>query len=247
MSSVAISADGALVATGCIDGTVKLWDSVTGKERTTLTPTNPVGVTSLTTTSDGGLLAVGSIGKVTIWDTSQHNVFSVSNGQAHQASNVVTCVAINPDKTLLAHANYKTRTVQLWDVATRTFKTNLDEQQSAVNSVAFSSDGKCLAFGGYDKTVLIWDLAAGTRKSVLKGHTGAITSVDFGKNGTILASGSVDKTVRLWDVMSARMQTTVDHPSPVWSVSISSDGKRIASGSDDGTIKIWETPPTAPE
>ena len=79
----------------------------------------------------------------------------------------------------------------------------------AVNSVAFSPDGKTLASGSDDGTVRLWDVA--TRQQIGKPFTGShgdltgpVISVAFSPDGKTLATGSSDGTVRLWDVATRR-------------------------------------------
>ncbi len=68
VTSVAFSPDGARLATGSWDYTVKLWDAATGKEITTLRG-YPRGVTSVAFSPDGARLATGSIDTtVKLWD-----------------------------------------------------------------------------------------------------------------------------------------------------------------------------------
>ena len=66
----------------------------------------------------------------------------------------------------------------------------------AVNSVAYSPDGKRIVSGSMDNTVKVWDAAKGQEALSLKGHTGAVTSVAFSPDGKRIVSGSADKTVK---------------------------------------------------
>ena len=65
---LAYSADGKLLASGSIDGVIKLWDVAASKERATVKG-DAVSVYSLAFSPDGKLLAAGgSTGAVKLWD-----------------------------------------------------------------------------------------------------------------------------------------------------------------------------------
>ncbi len=110
----------------------------------------------------------------------------------------------------------------------------------SVNSVSFSSDGKTLVSGSWDKTIKLWNVETGQEIRTLKGHDSRVFSVSFSRDGKTLASGSDDKTIKLWNVETGQeIRTFKGHNSIVYSVSFSRDGKTLASGSDDKTIKLW--------
>ena len=99
-------------------------------------------------------------------------------------------------------------TVRLWDVADpahpRPLGPILTGGTGAVDSVAFSPDGHTLASGGLDGAVRLWDVADPAHPSPLgqplTGGTAAVDSVAFSPDGHTLASGSVDGTIRLWSL-----------------------------------------------
>ena len=68
-----------------------------------------------------------------------------------------------------------------------------------VASVCFSSDGKQIASGSWDKTVKIWNASSGELQSTLTGHNAPVTQVEFIDADTVVSS-SDDGTTRAWDV-----------------------------------------------
>jgi WD40 repeat protein len=115
------------------------------------------------------------------------------------------------------------------------------QRPGAVASVAFSADGKMLAFGSRDKTVKVWDVASAQDTATLQGHSGLVYAVAFSPDGKTVASASADKTVKLWDLASGKATVTFKgHSDSVRPVAFSPDGKMLASGSRDKTVKLWD-------
>ncbi len=67
-------------------------------------------------------------------------------------------------------------------------------------SIAFSPDGKHLAFDSADYTVKLWSVESQKELTTLKGHSSYVTSVAFSSDGKYLATGSDDATVKLWNI-----------------------------------------------
>eukprot|EP00762_Andalucia_godoyi_P008561 ANDGO_01312.mRNA.1 Vegetative incompatibility protein HET-E-1 len=113
----------------------------------------------------------------------------------------------------------------------------LSGHSDAVQSVAFSPDGKRIASGSYDNTVKVWQ--DGQCIQTLSGHSSYVNGVAFSPDGKRIASASSDSTVKVWEDGQC-IQTLSGHSSYVNGVAFSPDGKRIASASDDNTVKVWQ-------
>ncbi|MEV4530813.1 trypsin-like peptidase domain-containing protein, partial [Streptosporangium sp. NPDC049304] len=99
----------------------------------------------------------------------------------------------------------------------------------AVNSVAFSPDGKHLATAGDDKTVRIWDADTGGLIRTLTSDSHRVNSVAFSPNRKRLASSGSAGTVQIWDTVTGGLiRTLTGHTDWVNSVAFDPDGKRLA-------------------
>ncbi|MBO1350910.1 MAG: trypsin-like peptidase domain-containing protein [Hormoscilla sp. GUM202] len=235
VTSVAISPDGKLLASGSWDKTIKIWNLGSGRLLRTLTGHSNL-VISVAISPDGQLLASGSNDKtIKIWNLGSGRLLRTLTGD----SDWVWSVAISPDGQLLASGS-RDKTIKIWNLGSSRLLRTLTGHSYSVTSVAFSPDGQLLASGSRDDTIKIWNLGSGRLLRTLTGHSSFVNSVAFSPDGQLLASGSDDDTIKIWNLGSGRLlRTLTGHSGSVSSVAISPDGQLLASGSRDDTIKIW--------
>jgi WD40 repeat protein len=248
--TLAFSPDGKTLASGAMDGTIKLWEVATpqrivtfrGRIEEVATLESIVTfrghteeVRSVAFSPDGKTLASGEkMQAIKLWDIPTRR----SVATLHHPEEVNT-LAFSPDGKILASGGGD-GTIRLWRAAMRDEIAVLRGHERCIASLAFTPDGKMLASGGQDETIRLWDVAKRRNLATLKGHTAFIASVAFSPDGRILASGGWDKTIRLWDATTVQNVATLKgHDRCVWSVAFSPDGKTLASGSADGTVKLW--------
>nr|WP_042179802.1 helix-turn-helix domain-containing protein [Kibdelosporangium sp. MJ126-NF4]CEL14036.1 High-affnity carbon uptake protein Hat/HatR [Kibdelosporangium sp. MJ126-NF4]CTQ88402.1 High-affnity carbon uptake protein Hat/HatR [Kibdelosporangium sp. MJ126-NF4] len=219
---------------------LRLWDPVTAAEPVTL-PGHSGAVMDVALSPDGRTAATASTDKtVILWDVPNRARLATLDIGA-----VTTGVAFSPDGSLLAVADHDNQLVTVWDIATRTRKSELRGHSGWARSVVFSPDGRTLASASADQTVILWDVATGSQLARVTGHKDAyFHGIDFSPDGRTIAYTSADDTVVLWDVerrtVSARL---TGHLAGVRVVAFSPDGGTLATAGADGTVILWDTEP----
>ena len=237
VKSVAFSPDGKILASGSVDGTIKLWNVKTGTEIRTFTG-HKGGVYSVAFISYGTILASGSADMtIKFWNVETGTEIHTPTGH----TDAVLSVEFSPDNTILASGSADVA-IKFWNVETGTeiHTPTPTGHKRIVFSVAFSPDGTILASGSVDGEIKFWNVETGTEIRALTGHKHVVYSVEFSPDGTILASGSADGTIKLWDVKTgAEIYTFTGHKNFVYSLAFNPDGTILVSGSADRTIKFW--------
>eukprot|EP00873_Tetraselmis_striata_P006292 jgi/Tetstr1/426556/TSEL_001632.t1 len=245
VTSVAFSPDGTLLASASEDGTVRVWNALTGEAALPQPLRGHTGkVTSVAFSPHGTRLASASEdGTVRVWNALTGEEALPQPLRGHTGE--VTSVAFSPHGTRLASASYD-GTVRVWNALTgeEALPQPLEGHTGPVYCVAFSPHGTRLASASADKTVRVWNALTGEEAlpQPLRGHTREVTSVAFSPDGNRLASASQDKTVRVWNPLTgeeALPQPLRGHTREVTSVAFSPDGRRLASASHDGTVRVW--------
>lgn len=236
VKSVAMSPDGATIASAGEDGTVRLSDVAT---RTTIGA--PMRghrglVFSVAFDPAGTLLASGGEDRtVRLWDVASRRQVGAPMRAPRGRRTGIATVAFSPDGATVAAATLG-GTVQLWDVRTRRMR-GAPLGQAGTNpllDLAYSPDGRRLATAAQGGTVRIWNVGARRVDGApILGHVGDARAVAFSPDGRTLATGGADGVVGLWDVATHRLVgapvlATLGSKVGVWSLAFAPGGRTLA-------------------
>jgi RNA polymerase sigma factor (sigma-70 family) len=204
------------------DQEIRLWETATGKMIRRLTGQKEP-IRALAFSPDGKLLASGGAGfsgtsSVWLWETATGKVHLrlPEEKEFHKGFTtvLVRALAFSPDGKALAagHADY---TLRLWDAATGkklhempgvgTYRM-VSDHDGGIQCVAFSRDGKRLAFAR-DNQLALLDVPSGKEISPLPAPRGAVQRVFFSPDGNRLftTNEALDQPILEWDAASGRL------------------------------------------
>jgi WD40 repeat protein len=229
--------DPAVVGSASLDGTVKLWNTRSGKVLRSISA-NPHGVNSVAFSPDGHLLAIpGDNGTVKIWDAGSGKVVQTLLGHAGG----LWSVAFLPDGRHVASAGTG-KVVRIADLRTGHIIHELEGHDWVINCLAASPNGKHVASASAYGPVRLWDVERGkdaVGPPLTKGGHG--WCVVYSHDGRQLASTCMDWSVKVWDTATWKLLHSLPDPTGMpKSVAFSPDGRWIAWGATDSTIKVWQ-------
>lgn len=156
-TSVAVSPDGRLLASGGRDHLVRLWSLPDGAFLRSLAG-HEDEVHHVAVSADGRLLvSAGADRTVKLWRLPDGVLLRSLTGH----DSAVQAVAIAPNGRLIASASAD-HTVKLWSLPDCNLVKSLDGHGQLVHSVAVTPDSRVLASASKDQTIMLWLLPEGT-------------------------------------------------------------------------------------
>lgn len=156
----------------------------------------------------------------------------------------VLAVALAPDGKRLASARGNQLLIHTLGATNRTLAATLTGARDAIQSIAWSADGRWLAAGEY-RRVLLFDAKTlqpfGTLDKPLAGRA---TAIAFTPDGSTLAvadsPGGAPGQVHLWKMGDEKpFASWTAHNDSILDLKISASGKLLATGSADKLARVW--------
>ena len=237
----AFSPDGGKIVSASVDGTIRIWDSMTGKELMKLTETGSVYTATFSPNGEQ-VVSVSWPETVRIWNALTGRELMTLKGHTKG----VKYAAFNPDgkQIITVSNNVFGNNIKIWDTQTGQEIRELRGHTVAVNFASFSPDGKRIIAASGDKTITIWDTQTGEELRKYEQFEN-VDSVTFSPDGNRIVSISnslFGHTVQIWDAYTGQgLKELKGHTKVINSAVFSPNGKYIVSASDDGTVRIWDS------
>ncbi|KAB8257696.1 WD40-repeat-containing domain protein [Aspergillus pseudonomiae] len=231
----AFSPDSKQLATVSEAGSVRLWNTHTG--RSTFLESDSSAITFVAFSSNGERLAAKSNEEIKIWDLSSGRLLQ---GIPQKRS---TMISISPDGRFIA--SWDSLDVVIWNVSQMAVVHA--HKQPGVHTIEFSPEGNLLIAS--KDAIELWDCNANTLRSYNNSECKTLVA-GFSPNSKNIVSLSTNGQVNVWDLSTNEYRGNIYHisdsenPDPYCRrVSFPRFGELAASSVGDGPKQIWTLVP----
>ena len=244
LKSAAFSPDGRLPVTASWDQTLRIWDSADVKELVRLP--HPGIVEDVAFSQDGRCLASGSGAKSAGPGKNSRQqgwlrVWAIASGappSLREVTNVVlggdaANIAFDPQARYIAATCFGTVPVFRNPGGREEWRA---EEESAVEEIAFSPDGKYLACGVFDGYAYLYDFQTRRLAGTFGGRGDGVRRVAFTPDSAHLITGGSDDTVRAWNIETGGELRRISAASRL---AVTPDGRRIVTA-NGSAITFWD-------
>jgi WD40 repeat protein/tRNA A-37 threonylcarbamoyl transferase component Bud32 len=241
ITQIRFSPTGSRVAAFSVDGTVRVWDCVTGKETAQMRQVGPL--LHLAFSPDGNRLATGGVnGTARVWDaTTGKQLVTLQHGPAF--TQAATLVAFSPDglHAITAGAD---NMVRIWDVTTGAPTSPPLRHGDKVSRASFGADGRRVLTASADRAVRIWDLTSSRLATPPLEHDAAVVHASLDTGGRRAVTAGADRLARVWNLDTGRSLGTLAHTHPLVHATFTPDGRVLTTGENNrdgaGEASVWD-------
>jgi WD40 repeat protein len=231
---VVFSGDGAWIASGSADKTVRLWDTFSGRQMAVFRG-HEDRVEGLVSLSGELIASAGADQTVRVWDRRTGRQLSIIrvNGPLH-------CLAASPDGLYIATG--QNDGVHIYGVNDGHEVISFPTQGRRVQHLAYGPEltsSRQLLGAAVDDSIVIWNTVSGKRLQRIVNVGGKVFSLAFSPEGLSIAAGSRDRSVNVWEIASGKVERTFRNEEAIPSrVAFSPDGRIIAVAGSDGRVLV---------
>ncbi len=239
------------LATSSYDGTIKIWETISGKLLWTLSEYHSEPVSCISFSPDGKKLISGSFDLkavlYTVDNEGYHPVFTTKLPKGFQTicftkdgSKIIVSCQIKAKVTILVYNGYTGERIQLFEM--KCIDKTYDSTKLCVNTTGsiiitgFISDS-------LSDIIEIWDAINIKLKSKIESHNDdKISAMSLSPDDSLLVTGFLNGIIKLWKYFDSTCVLTFKaHNDSINEIIFSTDGSRIISDAEDNRIKIFDS------
>jgi WD40 repeat protein len=237
VNCVVYSPNGRYIASGSDDGSVRIWNAITGAlEHVFIDKTDQVF--SVEYSADGNHIIVcrGLLHSRTV-------IINAVTGAVECMFPDAKLAACSPDgkHMVIVHSDNVSHRcpVRIWNIERAVFEATLFNTNTRhINAMVYSPDGVHVAFG-IDSAVQIWNVETGLRDHVLIGHTNDVIALAYSPDGQHLISCG-GHTICIWNTQTGELENLLpERFNGASCAAYSPDGSAVATGDFNGVLYLW--------
>lgn len=231
--TTAIDSTGTLFATGCADGTIKVWD-IRG------------GYVTHTFHGHGGVISALNFFELSV--DSEGAEPSEKKKKKKRKNSDHEMDADNQTST----AGYRLASgsedgkVRIWDLLKRKSIASLDSHVSVVRSLSYSPTENAVLSASRDKTIIVWDVQTWKIRRIIP-VLESVEAAGFLSNGSLCYTGGENGQVAIWDTNRGGQVTKDQEPraenEAIIAIEHSADSSFVMSVHADQTIRFHSLDP----
>jgi WD40 repeat protein len=230
--------DAKTIVSGGVDGLVRGWDAANKKQSFTFSGT-PSRLKSAAYSNDSKMYATIALETdILVWNSADNSLLQTlkSDFPAWQ-----TNIAFHPNgKSLISGDDFGH--VKLWDLTTGKLINNFNNNDEAIVSLAYSTDGKKFAFSGSSGKINVFDALSfksiTSFESLQDENLAGLTWMPDGAN--LLVYGA-DGSIKILNAASGQVKQNLEPlEAGIRTLDLGFDGQTMIVGSTDGTIQAMQ-------
>ncbi|VTR97409.1 WD40 domain-containing protein [Tuwongella immobilis] len=259
-----LSADGTTLASGSMDGTIKIWDVATGRERFTLVP-NASGdseatpdfsilnsVNALAMSPDGKTLVSATRDqRIRMWDLATRRETTPEILKEPQEGNIPLLDPLPDNQRFLVWMNKRDGNGQATLIRVMNYagkvQSELVERELEVHCMSHTLDGKLVILGSAEGVVRIYDLATGKKVGDDLAVDKQLMDLAITPDQKWLITVNPAGEAKVWDLAKREVARSIRvHEKDFLTLFPSKASDKLVTLSRDGEVKVWSLPDMKP-
>lgn len=214
ISTIAYSPDSSQIASGAMDGRIKVWNTSNASCIITFNEhKSKITEIKYAPNKPSVLVSASLDGTVRAYDLIKYRNFRV---MTTPKVTQFTCVGINLSGEIVAAGSMDPYVVYVWNLKTGDLVDQLTGHTAPISCIAFSANKDMVATGSWDKTVKFWELYAKKGIGETYEHNSKILAVTISPDDKEVAVSTLNGELYTWDVETGSIKAIIDTARDIW-------------------------------